>query len=78
MTETNEQTTIPPPQYSADTVYRHIRPESLVEEVVELRALVRRHRECLEHVRSYVTTSRSHRLINEALADHGNLPYEIY
>ena len=49
-----------------------------VGEIVALRALVSRLKQCLEHVRPYVTSPTAQQRINRALEDRGDLDYEIH
>jgi hypothetical protein len=52
--------------------------EELVREVVELRAIVSRLKQALKDIEPDVVTVIAHDRISIALADNGNLGYEIH
>jgi len=52
--------------------------ERLANEVAKLRSLVSRLKQCLEHVRPYVTSPTAQKRINRALEDDGDVGYEIH
>jgi hypothetical protein len=50
----------------------------LVDEIVALRALVSRLKQCLQYVRPYLTSPTSQKRVNRAVADNKDLDYEIH